>query len=68
MPRRPKPPEPQRHRWFDQWMIARGEALKALVGDIIRVVAKHEAEIGAGVEPAHEVSPRLSTAAAMEAS
>jgi hypothetical protein len=36
-----------RHRWFDDWRGARGPALKALVADVLAMVAAHEQEAGA---------------------
>lgn len=35
---RTKPPKPVQHRWFDQWLIARGEPLKQLVQKVTEFV------------------------------
>ena len=40
--RKPKRPEPQRHQWFDAWMMARGGGLKALVDDTVAFLDHHE--------------------------
>lgn len=37
-----KPPKPIKHRWFDQWLIARGERLRQLTCDITQVVESRE--------------------------
>jgi hypothetical protein len=42
-----KPPKPVQHRWFDQWLIARGEPLKQLVTDILQVVESREQRVRA---------------------
>jgi hypothetical protein len=33
-----KPPKPVQHRWFDQWLIARGEPLRLLIQRIVDLV------------------------------
>ena len=40
--RKPKRPAPQRHQWFDAWMMARGDGLKALVNDTVAFLDHHE--------------------------
>lgn len=42
-----KPPKPVQHRWFDQWLIARGQPLKQLVTDILQVVESREQRVRA---------------------
>jgi hypothetical protein len=37
-----KPPKPVQHRWFDRWLIARGEPLKQLVREIAQIVESRE--------------------------
>lgn len=37
-----KPPKPVQHRWFDRWLIARGEPLKQFVGEITQIVRSRE--------------------------
>ena len=37
-----EPPKPVQHRWFDQWLIARGEPLKELVRKIAQIVESRE--------------------------
>jgi hypothetical protein len=39
---RKKPPKPIQHRWFDQWLIARGEPLKQLVREVAQIVESRE--------------------------
>jgi len=37
-----KKPTPQRHRWFDHWLIANGDPLKRLVSEVINAVDTEE--------------------------
>ena len=37
-----KPPKPVQHRWFDQWLIARGEPLKQIVRETVQIVGSRE--------------------------
>src|SRR5215510_1881250 len=37
-----KPPRPVQHRWFDQWLIAKGEPLKRLVAEIAQIVESRD--------------------------
>lgn len=37
-----RPPKPIKHQWFDQWLIARGEPLKALVAEIEQIIERGE--------------------------
>ncbi len=37
-----RPPKPVKHQWFDQWLIAHGEPLKALVAEIEQIIEHGE--------------------------
>lgn len=40
--KKPRKPVPQRHRWFDQWLVTKGEPLRQLVVDAVAAVALAE--------------------------
>lgn len=40
--RRPKKAKPERHRWLDQWMVAKGKPLRELVANVTRLVDRRE--------------------------
>jgi hypothetical protein len=40
--KKPKRPEPQRHQWFDAWLVAKGDGLKALVDATVAFLDHHE--------------------------
>lgn len=42
MPPPSKRPKPEKHQWFDQWLVAAGEALTTLVNDTLRSFDQHE--------------------------
>lgn len=35
-------PQPQRHRWFDRWLGARGEPLRRIVHEVAGAIEQHE--------------------------
>ena len=39
-------PKPERHRWFDQWVIAKGEPLHLLVEAVLRSLERDEMQRG----------------------
>jgi hypothetical protein len=45
--KKPEPPKPERHRWFDPWMIAKGRAAKALVQATHGLIQHYEKHISA---------------------
>jgi hypothetical protein len=42
--RKPKPPAPQKHRWFDRWLAPKGDRLRSLVADVALQLERHERE------------------------
>ncbi|MGD9803444.1 MAG: hypothetical protein AB7E81_17715 [Hyphomicrobiaceae bacterium] len=44
--KKPKPPEPQKHLWFDGWMSANGSALKGLIEATTKFISHHEEHTG----------------------
>jgi hypothetical protein len=60
-PKKSKRADPQKHEWFDGWMVARGEGLKRLVERTAAYLDHHEqhteARVRAG-KPADEAAHR----------
>lgn len=44
--RRRAAPPPQRHRWVDQWLVARGQPLRTMVDEVVALVALREEQQG----------------------